>query len=59
MSTFMTDSKGGKANIKKKKPIPNYSLHESDKEPPAVLQRDFTVKVEVPEYNTKAGKLPL
>ena len=60
-----TDPKGGIANIKKKKPVPNYELdhnsNRSDWYPP--FQRKQAVKVlvkkKVSDYNSKAGKLPL
>ena len=60
----MTDPKAGKANIKKKKPVPNYELpvHGSSWEDwPHQFQRNLAVtsKVEVSDYNSKAGTLPL
>lgn len=62
---MMTDPKAGIANIKKKKPVPNYKLYHDtnwrDWYPP--FQRRQTVKIlvkkEVSDYNSKAGKLPL
>ena len=55
----MTDPKAGKANIKKKKPIPNYPLIVSPQYEKAVFQRGQAVKNEVSDYNSKAGKLLL
>lgn len=55
----MTDPKAGKANIKKKKPVPNYSLYETSREMPSRFQRNVNVKVKVSDYNSKAGKLSL
>ncbi len=61
---MMTDPKAGKANIKKKKPVPNYNSFDrgSDWEDwPHKFQRNLAVpiEVEVSDYNSKAGKLPL
>lgn len=60
---MMTDPKAGKANIKKKKPVPNYlgELLEQIKDPPHVFQRNScnVVNVEVSDYNSKAGSLEL
>ena len=53
----MTDPKAGIANIKKKMAIPNYN--NESKETIAVFQRKTTVKVEVSDYNSKAGNLKL
>lgn len=55
----MTDPKAGMANIKKKKSVPNYSLYGASKDQPSRFQRNIDVKVEVSDYNSKAGKLPL
>ena len=65
----MTDPKGGKANIKKKKHIPNnppktfknaLEMWEWEMEvyyPP--FQRKQAVKIEVSDYNSKPGSLEL
>lgn len=61
----MIDPKAGIANIKKKIAVPNYEfevlrLHElgdRDWHPP--FQRRQSVKIEVSDYNSKAGKLKL
>jgi len=59
----MTDPKAGKANIKKKRPIPNYCFDEISRadfqDKKAVFQRNQAVKIEVSDYNSKAGKLKL
>ena len=55
----MTDPKAGIANIKKKRPVPIYSMYESSRELPSRFQRNVTVKVKVSDYNSKAGKLSL
>lgn len=56
---MMTDPKAGKANIKKKKPVPNYSLYEASRKLPSRFQRNVDVKVVVSDYNSKAGTLKL
>ena len=57
----MTDPKAGIANIKKKKPVPNYEFDPGPnwEDWPHKFQRDMTVKIEVSDYNSKAGKLSL
>jgi len=55
----MTDPKAGIANIKKKKPVPNYSLYGTNRDLPSRFQRNVDVKVVVSDYNSKAGKLSL
>ena len=55
----MTDPKAGKANIKKKRPIPNYEPKVSRQYEKVVFQRKQAVKIEVSDYNSKAGKLEL
>ena len=57
----MTDPHAGKADIKKERPIPNYPLIIVSPEyyEKAVFQRGQPVKIEVPDYNSKPGKLPL
>lgn len=61
---MMTDPKAGKADIKKKKAIPNYKLRvhgSSWIDWPHRFQRNLAVpiEVEVSDYNSKAGKLSL
>ena len=55
----MTDPKAGKANIKKKIPVPNYNMYGTSRDLPSRFQRNIDVKVHVSDYNSKAGKLIL